>query len=164
LFAATRLTVHQKQNQQGVRLCPGAGVCPRTAVSPRPWPRRRETGASRKATFMPYRTLCEVLQEMRTCFETRNFSYLPALIEEVQWMGNRMEAGLYEHRDYRTAKNESNKLRKSLEKLRVECEDKQEELKALKNEIRDLQHKKRTVMAVIHQFGSASKTAAEKTR
>lgn len=40
------------------------------------------------------RTLCSVLDEMRSCYKSRNFSHLLGLIEEAQTMANRMEAGL----------------------------------------------------------------------
>ena len=33
------------------------------------------------------RTLCSVLEEMRKCYETRNFAVLPGLIEEAQTYG-----------------------------------------------------------------------------
>ena len=42
----------------------------------------------------PYRTLCDVLDEMRSTYKTRNFASLLGLIEEAQMMGNRMEAKL----------------------------------------------------------------------
>ena len=45
------------------------------------------------------RTLCDVLEEMRTCFKTYNFAPMLALIEEAQMMGNKMEAGLGDKRD-----------------------------------------------------------------
>lgn len=37
------------------------------------------------------RTLCAILEDMRKCFETRNFSYMQGLIEEAQYRANRME-------------------------------------------------------------------------
>lgn len=46
----------------------------------------------------PFRTMCEVLDEMRRCFTTRNFASIMGLIEEVQSMGNRMEAALEEYK------------------------------------------------------------------
>ena len=48
----------------------------------------------------PNRTLCDVLEEMRKSLETNNFSYLGGLIEEVQTIGNRMEAGLHDIKDH----------------------------------------------------------------
>ena len=46
------------------------------------------------------RTLCDVLEEMRKCDKTRNYAPMSALIEEVQIMGNRMEAKLADRKDY----------------------------------------------------------------
>lgn len=77
---------------------------------------------------MANRYLCDVLDEMRKCYKTRNFSHLLGLIEEAQTLANRMEAGLGEKRDYQAwhkkAKaekdeymrlaNETNKLRKDV--------------------------------------------------
>ena len=76
---------------------------------------------------MPHRYLCTVLEEMRTCCKTLNFSYLRALIEEAQVLGERMEAALGEKGDlerwhekakeekaeYQRLLRESNKLRKA---------------------------------------------------
>ena len=75
---------------------------------------------------MPHRYLCTVLEEMRTCYKTRNFSYLMALIEEAQVLGERMESALGEKSDveswhkkakeeeaeYKRLLKETNKLRK----------------------------------------------------
>ena len=76
---------------------------------------------------MPNRYLCDVLEEMRKCNETRNYGMLAGLIEEAQTMGNRMEAALSEQKDYhrwhdkvkkeraeyRSLLKETNKLRKA---------------------------------------------------
>ena len=74
---------------------------------------------------MPNRYLCDVLDEMRTCYKTRNFSYLMGLIEEAQTMGERMEATLGDKKDYnhwhkkkKEEQVEFNKLRKDADKLR----------------------------------------------
>ena len=45
------------------------------------------------------RYLCNVLEDMRAAVKTLNFSYLPSLIEEVQFQGNRLEAGLDNRRE-----------------------------------------------------------------
>jgi len=75
---------------------------------------------------MPTRYLCDVLDEMRKCFKTRNFSHLCGLIEEAQTLANRMEAALGERKDYQRwhdmAKQEKkafNELRKKADKVRV---------------------------------------------
>ena len=77
------------------------------------------------------RTLCDVLEEMRTLNKTRNYSYLESLIEEAQSMGNRMEAGLGDknsldqlHQKIKDLKNEKKSLEKELERLK----DKKESL------------------------------------
>ena len=44
----------------------------------------------------PSRYICSVLEEIRKCHETRNYSYLPGLVEEAQVLANRMESGLYD--------------------------------------------------------------------
>ena len=66
------------------------------------------------------RTMCQALEEMRKCHKTHNYSYMPGLIEEIQSMGNRMEAALWDVHD--------------LEKLR-------EKTKELEREIKDLEAK-----------------------
>ncbi len=72
---------------------------------------------------MPNRLLCTVLDEMRDCVKTTNFSYLPGLIEEAQSLGNRMEAHLYDIKDF----NRLNKDIKALKKKKKKLEEKVEE-------------------------------------
>ena len=67
----------------------------------------------------PHRTLCDVLSEMRTIHETRNYSGLLALIEEAQSMGNRMEAGLSYERDIKELHEERKKLVAKNKELRL---------------------------------------------
>ena len=68
----------------------------------------------------PNRTLCDVLEEMRKSLETSNFSYLGGLIEEVQAIGNRMEAGLYDIKDRERLLKQIKKLRKQKDELEEE--------------------------------------------
>lgn len=56
------------------------------------------------------RTLCSVLEEMRKCYETRNFAPLRGLIEEAQTYGNRMEAKLSDVKEYETLKKRYKEL------------------------------------------------------
>ena len=63
------------------------------------------------------RYLCEVLTEMRTCSETRNYSYLLSLIEEAQTLANRMEASLYDKKDYTRVKGLVKEKKQELKKL-----------------------------------------------
>ena len=73
---------------------------------------------------MVNRALCEVLSEMRTCSETKNYSYLPSLVEEVQTMANRMEASLYDKKDYTRIRDKVKEKQKELKKLEKKIEKK----------------------------------------
>lgn len=64
------------------------------------------------------RTLCDVLEEMRTCFKTYNFAPMLALIEEAQMMGNKMEAGLNDKHDVEKMESRKNELVKEIRELR----------------------------------------------
>jgi cell shape-determining protein MreC len=73
---------------------------------------------------MTNRYLCDVLSEMRECVKTLNFSYLMGLIEEAQTLGSRMEARLFEikdfehlHKDIRDLKKKKKKLEEKVEEL-----------------------------------------------
>ena len=66
-----------------------------------------------------YRTLCDVLDEMRKAHETHNYSYLSGLIEEAQSMGNRMESGLSASRQLYELKDEYKKLNKKKKNLQA---------------------------------------------
>lgn len=72
---------------------------------------------------MPNRTLCGVLEEMRKCYETRNFSGIMGLVEEAQMMANRMEASLYDKHDL-TA------IQKKIKELKVDRDELKKELEA----------------------------------
>mgnify|MGYP003624479057 FL=1 len=75
------------------------------------------------------RYVCDVLDEMRTSVKTLNFAMIPSLIEEVQTMANRMEMALSDLKD--------------LKLLKEEIVDKKEELEALKDQIKNLEKKKK---------------------
>ncbi len=67
------------------------------------------------------RTLCSVLEEMRVCYKTRNFSPLMGLIEEAQTYANRMEGKLSDVHDYEGMKKRYKALKEKLPK--GECSD-----------------------------------------
>lgn len=69
------------------------------------------------------RTLCDVLEEMRKCHETRSYAGLLALVEEAQAKANRMEAGLEDKKDLIKMEEEWHKLRKQIKKLRKKKEE-----------------------------------------
>lgn len=78
----------------------------------------------------PNRTLCDVLEEMRDCVKTLNFSYLMGLIEEAQSMGNRMEAALQDKHDIKRLTEERSKLRREVQNLKdiLDANKEQEEV------------------------------------
>ena len=78
---------------------------------------------------MTYRTLCEVLDEMRKCHKTHNYSYLLGLIEEAQSMANKMEAALEYGRDIKYLHKEEKELRKRIEELREKAKKLEKEAK-----------------------------------
>ena len=70
----------------------------------------------------PERTACEVLDEMRMCVKTLNFAALRSLIEEVQIMCNRMEAGLERKRNINDAEEHVKALRAEIKELKAKKE------------------------------------------
>lgn len=66
---------------------------------------------------MPYRTLCDILEEMRKCYKTRNFSYIMGLIEEGQSAGQRMEAALWDQHGVTGLREERKKLKQEIKDL-----------------------------------------------
>jgi hypothetical protein len=74
------------------------------------------------------RVMCDVLYEMRECVKTMNFAPMLSLIEEVQIMANRMEAGLDDKRNYyECAKVLREKLKEIKEGYIVKEEEKNDE-------------------------------------
>lgn len=67
--------------------------------------------------YYPNRTLCSTLEAMRKSYETRNFSGLLGLIEEAQYLADRMEAALGDSKDIRKLSEERAKLRKEVKAL-----------------------------------------------
>ena len=75
---------------------------------------------------MPNRLLCTVLDEMRECVKTLNFSYLSGLIEEAQSLANRMESHLYDIKDLNRLHKDIKALKKKKKKLKEEVEEVEE--------------------------------------
>ena len=63
------------------------------------------------------RTLCDVLEEMRTCVKGMTFGALPGLIEEAQLLGNRMETALGNMKEIPKMDQEYERLRQEIKKL-----------------------------------------------
>ena len=68
---------------------------------------------------MPNRTICSVLQEMRECAKTSNYSYLPGLIEEAQSLANRMEAALWDQKDFIRAQQQHKQLKSEIAAMKA---------------------------------------------
>lgn len=63
------------------------------------------------------RTACDILQAMRDCHKTRNYSYLPGLIEELQNAANRMEAALWDQKEFKSMERKHKKLKKEVKEM-----------------------------------------------
>jgi len=72
------------------------------------------------------RFLCDVLNEMRECTKTLNFSYLLGLVEEAQTLASRMEAKLYDIKDFERLHEEIKALQKKKKKLEEKLEELEE--------------------------------------
>jgi len=70
----------------------------------------------------PNRLLCDVLDEIRKCDETRNYSYLKGLVEEAQSLGNRMEAKLHDNKDILSANKTLREAKEELKKIQAEID------------------------------------------
>ena len=65
---------------------------------------------------MPNRYVCSVLEEIRECTKTQNYSYLSGLVEEAQSMVNRMEATLWDQKQLATLRDDIAIAKKKLAK------------------------------------------------
>lgn len=72
--------------------------------------------------FYVNRSLCNVLDEMRKLWETRNFAALAGLIEEAQIMGNKMEASIGTKKDVERGEQRRVQLKAEIKALLAEKE------------------------------------------
>ena len=79
-------------------------------------------------SYYPSRLLCTVLDEMRECFKTYNFSPILGLIEEAQILADRMEAGLQDKSQIKDSHKRIKKLEALREKLREEVKELEDKL------------------------------------
>lgn len=82
------------------------------------------------------RTLCDVLEEMRTCCKTLNFAPILSLIEEAQMMGNRMEASLSNVSDLSAAEENYYNMRKKYKKLKADVKSAERWLEEVEIEVK----------------------------
>jgi len=67
---------------------------------------------------MTNRFYCTVIDEMRACYKTRNFSIVMGLLEELQSIGNRMEAKCGDISDRNNYLDEVKKLKREIKDLK----------------------------------------------
>jgi len=77
---------------------------------------------------MPNRLVCNVLDEMRECSKTRNFSYLDGLIEEVQTLVNRMEGKLLDNKELGELDERIREAKVDLKRLKQKIKIAEEEI------------------------------------
>ena len=70
------------------------------------------------------RTICGVFEEMRSCNETKNYSYLLGLIEEAQSMANKMESKIDLINDFEALKDKYKELEEQKNELKKEIKSK----------------------------------------
>jgi len=73
-----------------------------------------------KGTEIGGRYLCEIFQDMRECYKTRNFSYLESLIGEAQYRANRMGDRLERIHSIERMEETRDRLKKEIEELEKE--------------------------------------------
>ena len=67
---------------------------------------------------MTNRYFCTVIDEMRACYKTRNFSIVMGLLEELQSIGNRMEAKCGDINDANRYLDEVKELKREIKSLK----------------------------------------------
>ena len=60
---------------------------------------------------------------MRDCHKTRNYSYLPGLVEEAQMLGNRMESALWDQSDFEHAQKRHKALKKKIKEMEAKLDE-----------------------------------------
>ena len=70
------------------------------------------------------RTICGVFEEMRSCNETKNYSYLLGLIEEAQSMANKMESKIDLIKDFEEMKDKYKELEERKNDLKKDIKSK----------------------------------------
>ena len=70
------------------------------------------------------RTICGVFEEMRSCNETKNYSYLLGLVEEAQSMANKMESKIDMIKDFEDLKDKYKELEERKNDLKKDIKSK----------------------------------------
>ena len=85
----------------------------------------------------PNRFWCSVLEEMRQHLKTLNFSMFPSFIEELQTMGERMEAALNDQKDIKRMQKERHELNEEIKELEFEVENLKRKRNKLEDDVND---------------------------
>ena len=72
---------------------------------------------------MLHRYMCDVLDEIRTALKVGRIDMITGLVEEIQTMGNRMEAKLQEYADLEYRLGEYRELKKKIKAAKGELEE-----------------------------------------
>ncbi len=75
------------------------------------------------------RYLCDILEDMRNCHKTRNYSYIDALIGELQYRANRMEDRLHRIQDIVYFEKSRDELKDEITELEKKKKELQKEMK-----------------------------------
>lgn len=84
------------------------------------------------APFYTYRTICDMLEEIRNCFKTHNYSPIPGIVEEIQSAANRMESALESAKQIPKIMAERSKKKDELRKIEKEIDKAKKKLDGLK--------------------------------
>lgn len=105
------------------------------------------------------RYVCTVLEEFRGSLGRLNWFTLPvvkrhlqALVEEIQTMVNRMEAGLYDKMDYEKVRELSKKTEAKLEELTEEKKNLAKEMEVLELQTKALKGKVQSLEARVEEL------------
>lgn len=79
----------------------------------------------------PLRTWCSIIEDLKSCFKSRNFSYMLGLLEELQYAGDKMEAALEGKRDIQDWSERRSNLDREIENLEAQIKDKKNEIEEL---------------------------------
>lgn len=89
---------------------------------------------------MPRRYICDVLEDMRKQFETRNFSGTLGSIEQLQAMAYRMEAALDDKRTLEQYEEDAANARKEIKSLQQEVDRLRKEISELSKKTKRIRH------------------------
>jgi hypothetical protein len=83
-------------------------------------PDKSKSKSHKFAWFGHNRYVCDVIEDMRKCLESLNFSPMKGLIEEMQVMVNRMESAIKDQKDLVKLNDELSSARKAYKQLKLE--------------------------------------------